>query len=107
MNYEYYVVYVTQTGTGSVFMTTDKQYNTKETFLQLIEYISREYVNGTPIAITNLIPLEEKQTPKKPIKCTDNGTGTRCPNCNETILTNWKPNYCMFCGQKIDWSKYI
>lgn len=44
----------------------------------------------------------EKQIEKKPIASLDNGTGSECV-CGETLLTNWKPKYCMFCGQAIKW----
>ena len=43
----------------------------------------------------------EKQIPKKPIT-DDRYVMYICPRCNEFIKIN--KNYCMNCGQKLDWS---
>ena len=43
----------------------------------------------------------EKQIPKKP-KTDDRYVMYICPRCNEFIKIN--KNYCMNCGQKLDWS---
>lgn len=44
----------------------------------------------------------EKQIPKKP-KTDDRYVMYICPRCNEFIKIN--KNYCMNCGQKLDWSE--
>lgn len=58
----------------------------------------------------------EKQIAKKPTaKHSDNiftgmdGTCLVCPSCEKRIINVWnraeyKPNYCHYCGQAIDWS---
>lgn len=54
----------------------------------------------------------EKETAKKPILKDDKtGFGDKvlvCPNCNRQIVNVWSqreytPNYCHYCGQKLDW----
>ena len=54
--------------------------------------------------------LVEKATPKKGVwKCDNFGDGTLCcPNCKKPIVNVWskadyKPNYCHYCGQALDW----
>lgn len=49
----------------------------------------------------------EKQTPKKPIY-TNEGSVTRCPNCEAIhfkVLPSLEFDYCARCGQAIDWSE--
>lgn len=65
--------------------------------------------------VDELITLKElvdKATPKKPIVKYDNfGDGTLCcPNCNQSIVNVWskrkyRPKYCHYCGQALDWSE--
>ena len=59
------------------------------------------------IALDEAAELLEKQIPKKPIY-TNEGTVTRCPNC-EAIHFQYLPSvevdYCVRCGQAIDWSE--
>lgn len=67
------------------------------------------------VAFENAISALEKQTPKKPTpqvvkggkRLIGNGwwckgtTVYRCPNCNEWITLTY--NYCIKCGQALDW----
>ena len=53
----------------------------------------------------------EKQIPKKPLKqeCDFFDFNLVCPECKNRILNVWnkreyKPNYCHYCGQALDWS---
>lgn len=56
--------------------------------------------------------LVEKATPKEGVLGYNNfGDSTLCcPNCKKTIVNVWskadyKPNYCHYCGQALDWSE--
>ena len=53
-------------------------------------------------AVDMAIQALEKQIPKKP-KTDDRYVMYICPRCNEFIKIN--KNYCMNCGQKLDWSE--
>lgn len=61
--------------------------------------------------LSTLEELVEKATPMKGVWKYDNfGDGTLCcPNCKKPIVNVWskanyKPNYCHYCGQALDWS---
>lgn len=51
----------------------------------------------------------EKQIPTKGIMIGDNYSSVlSCPSCNKPIVNVWnsneyKPNYCHYCGQALDW----
>ena len=52
----------------------------------------------------------EKQIPKKPLKqeCDFFDFNLVCPECKNRIVNVWskreyKPNYCHYCGQALDW----
>ena len=57
----------------------------------------------------------EKQNPKKPVDMYDDNVGTEecrmyekaiigyCPVCNQEVQDGM--NYCMNCGQRLDWSE--
>lgn len=54
----------------------------------------------------------EKQIPKKPLKqeCDFFDFNLVCPECKNYIVNVWnkreyKPNYCHYCGQALDWSE--
>lgn len=51
----------------------------------------------------------EKQKAKKPTEKIENEIGYyHCANCDKTLCTTIhlrKPNYCLNCGQKLDWSE--
>lgn len=51
----------------------------------------------------------EKQRAKKPTEKIENEIGYyHCANCDKTLRTTIhlrKPNYCLNCGQKLDWSE--
>lgn len=53
----------------------------------------------------------EKQIPKKGIMIGDNYSSIlSCPNCRKPIVNVWniakyEPNYCHYCGQKINWEE--
>ena len=58
-------------------------------------------------AMDAVIEALDKQIPKKPIY-TNEGTVTRCPNCEAIHLrciSSVEIDYCERCGQAIDWSK--
>lgn len=53
----------------------------------------------------------KKQIPKKPLKqeCDFFDFNLVCPECKNRIVNVWskreyKPNYCHYCGQALDWS---
>lgn len=58
----------------------------------------------------------EKETAKKPILLIEAhyyGDKTlSCPTCNNPIVNVWSqreynPNYCHYCGQKLDWEEKL
>lgn len=64
----------------------------------------------------NLKELVDRATPKKPELKALSGfslyeaSACVCPCCKERIVNVWsraeyKPNYCHYCGQAIDWSE--
>lgn len=59
---------------------------------------AKRVVKARDVAINAL----EKQISKKP-KTDDRYVMYICPRCNEFIKIN--KNYCMNCGQKLDWSE--
>lgn len=63
----------------------------------------------------NLKDLCDRATPKKPIMKPTQGIDAEaasvlsCPTCGNSIVNVWnradyKPNYCHYCGQALDWS---
>ena len=51
--------------------------------------------------------LLEKDTAKKPKDLlADLFINWECPNCNSTNMSDRFPDYCSYCGQRIDWSEY-
>ena len=51
----------------------------------------------------------EKQIPQKPT-WNDNVPHSRCPVCDSIVaafIDSPKPNYCYWCGQKLDWGVQI
>lgn len=57
-----------------------------------------------PIGMT-LAEALEKQMPKQPT-WDDKVPHGRCPVCNSIVaafIDSPKPNYCYWCGQKLDW----
>lgn len=59
------------------------------------EWNTRVYPKGVQEAI-------EKQKPKKPTNKQIEGIGD-CPMCKSSVLSQLE--YCLFCGQKLDWSE--
>ena len=66
--------------------------------------------------IESLQELVDKATPKKAIESEMRGFSKEvasylhCPNCDMPICNVWnrreyKPNYCHYCGQALDWSE--
>lgn len=71
-------------------------------------YLNMCTVEEMEIAISAL----EKQIPKKPLKqeCDFFDFILVCPECKNRIVNVWnkreyKPNYCHYCGQALDWSE--
>lgn len=65
--------------------------------------------------VEKLQELIDKATPKKPILKAMDGFSAEvashlvCPNCDKPIVNVWskaeyKPRYCHYCGQNLDWS---
>ena len=59
-----------------------------------------------------ILKVLEKQMPKKPMVWSDHfGDLTLvCPSCEKPITNVWsnqnyKPKYCHYCGQRLDWSE--
>lgn len=64
---------------------------------------SSEDVEANGIAILAI----EKQIPKKP-NGTDRAYIMRCPNCSAVVMQNLsseQTDYCIRCGQAIDWAE--
>lgn len=80
------------------------------------EQLSRETL-GECISRETLVEYKEvvckaleKQIPKKPLnqKCGIFDFNLICPECKNRIVNVWskreyKPNYCHYCGQALDW----
>ena len=50
--------------------------------------------------------LLEKDTAKKPKDViADLSVSFECPNCHSTNVSDRFLDYCVYCGQRIDWSK--
>lgn len=64
----------------------------------------QEYKNcAESIALDIATKALEKQTPKKPVALQHGDY--RCPSCNRIIRMFEAVNFCMFCGQAIDWGE--
>ncbi len=62
-------------------------------------------------ALNTIKTAVKKQIPKKPLKqeCDFFDFNLVCPECKNRIVNVWskreyKPNYCHYCGQALDWS---
>lgn len=62
-------------------------------------------------ALMMAVKALEKQIPKKPMlqECDFFDFRLVCPECKQPIVNVWneteyKPNFCHYCGQKLDWS---
>ena len=79
--------------------------------LKEIHQIINDKLNGKSDIVDLGIELE-KLLPKKPLKQEDNFFDFYlvCPECKNRIVNVWnkreyKPNYCHYCGQALDWSE--
>ncbi len=74
------------------------------TYKEAIEILQqeRDYAQLLPYdaALRIAIAAINKQIPKKP-NCKIYTSDTRCPICNTPLC--YGNNYCIDCGQKIDW----
>lgn len=75
-----------------------------------IYHLSREHICNE-VARQTAIKALKKQIPKKPLKqeCDFFDFILVCPECKNRIVNVWskreyKPNYCHYCGQALDWS---
>lgn len=76
-----------------------------------IYHLSREHIYNE-VARQTAIKALKKQMPKKPLKQEFDFFDFRlvCPECKNCIVNVWnkreyKPNYCHYCGQALDWSE--
>ena len=53
--------------------------------------------------LSKVINLLEKQMTRTPIQLDRHWKG--CPSCKEKLISHDKPNYCQWCGQKLDWGE--
>ena len=60
--------------------------------------------SGMTDDIATLLELVIRATPKKPHLSDKNLSMYNCPNCESTTL-NGGDDYCIDCGQALDWSK--
>ncbi len=85
----------------------------QEAIEQLECNIEGDYINVDDLEAINLaIPALEKQIPKKPIarfiNTFSDDMAISCPCCKKPIVNVWnkrdyKPLYCHYCGQALDW----
>lgn len=55
-------------------------------------------------AVDKAIESLKKQKPKKVVEGeADTQMGYYCPSCNEELIENGEWDYCMFCGQALEW----
>lgn len=79
--------------------------------LKELHQIINDKLNGK----SNIVDLGkelDKLIPKKPLKqeCDFFDLNLVCPECKNRIVNVWnkreyKPNYCHYCGQALDWSE--
>lgn len=73
----------------------------------LVVNVKVEHKAKVFVAHKMAIEALERRAPKKPIY-TNEGTVTRCPNCEAIhfrCLPSVEVDYCVRCGQAIDWSE--
>lgn len=114
MQYKSYVGYFFDGGYGSVVMYSNFKYDTQDKLNSLIEYISKNYVNGKPVVILSILPLngDDKTEEEKTEECClwrlideeANVYDTTCQNPH--ILLDGSPTdnkfeFCPYCGRKI------
>lgn len=85
------------------------------TIQRALEIIKNEipYESGVINEALNMVEnAVGKQIPKKPLKqeCDFFDFNLVCPECKNRIVNVWnkreyKPNYCHYCGQALDWSE--
>ena len=74
----------------------------QEAIKRLAPIVNNEaYTDSFSDACKMAIKALEKQIPKKPIALQHGDY--RCPSCNRIIRMFEAINFCMFCGQAIDW----
>lgn len=73
---------------------------------------NNEEIQKVRFAVKVAMDLAEKDTPETPIGIQREfgDLVASCPNCELPIVNVWsntefKPNYCHFCGQRLEWSK--
>jgi hypothetical protein len=65
------------------------------------------YADPEPYAIETAVSALEKQIPRKPQEVDVDFSTFVCPNCLSTIMYTGEKeahNYCLKCGQRLDWS---
>lgn len=86
------------------------------TYQEALEIITNtvqcnDYTEEKDIALSIVQKALGKQIPKKPLEqeCDFFDFRLVCPECKNSIVNVWnsrdyKPNYCHYCGQRLDWS---
>ena len=88
---------------------------TTQEIIESIDYCLECNNDSIPTTQEDLQTIKEaleKQIPKKPLKqeCDFFDFNLVCPECKNRIVNVWnkreyKPNYCHYCGQALDWSE--
>lgn len=79
---------------------------------EAIELESRRFFCNADETINSIsIPSMKKQIPVKPKvmpkPLRNEHIWWKCGNCGADKHTNFRSNYCSFCGQRVDWSEYL
>lgn len=85
----------------------------------MVPFLGRKPIDVCGVSLDRLKELVERATPKKAIKThidipmlgeclSERYNAYECPNCGKQIDDDYagfeRPDYCMHCGQAIDWS---
>ena len=77
-----------------------------ETIKVAISEVEWDYPMDYTVAFEEAIEALEKQIPKKPVNY-DSVPHSRCPACNNAVKVfedAHEYHYCLYCGQRINWT---
>lgn len=89
----------------------------QETYQRLTNHIYKyDHIEDVYKDLEILGELVDTATPKEPLSVAMTGyfkeeaSHLVCPNCKQSIVNVWshieyKPKYCHYCGQSLDWSE--